>query len=75
MPCLRRSGTTYRMKMRYHHGMTPAQIRSIRKKLEDFASRLGFTGEDRRITVWRWENGRRQPSQQTFMPIRTTRAP
>jgi DNA-binding transcriptional regulator YiaG len=59
--------------------MTPAQIRSIRKKLklspEDFASRLGFTGEDRRITVWRWENGRWQPSQQTIMLIRTMRAP
>jgi DNA-binding transcriptional regulator YiaG len=51
--------------------MTPVQIRTLRKKLklspEDFASRLGFTGKDRRITVWRWETGKRRPSPQTLL--------
>jgi DNA-binding transcriptional regulator YiaG len=51
--------------------MTPAQIRALRKTLklspEDFAARLGFTGKGRRITVWRWETGRRRPSQQTVL--------
>jgi DNA-binding transcriptional regulator YiaG len=54
-----------------HNNANPAQIRSLRKKLrlspEDFASRLGFTGKDRRITVWRWENGKREPSKQTVL--------
>jgi DNA-binding transcriptional regulator YiaG len=51
--------------------MTPTQIRALRKKLvlspEDFATALGFTGKGRRITVWRWETGRRRPSPQTLL--------
>jgi DNA-binding transcriptional regulator YiaG len=50
--------------------VTPSQIRSLRKRLrlsaEGFAAALGFTGEERRITVWRWETGRRKPSAQTI---------
>ena len=46
-------------------------ICSLRKKLklsrDDFASQLGFTGSHRRITVWRWENGKRVPSKQTVL--------
>jgi DNA-binding transcriptional regulator YiaG len=53
--------------------MTP-KIRTLRKKLnlspEDFATTLGFAGRDRRITVWRWESGRRRPSDQTIMLMR-----
>ena len=37
---------------------------------EDFASRLGFAGKDRRITVWRWETGKRVPSPQTVLLMR-----
>lgn len=51
--------------------MTPTQIRTLRRKLklspEEFAFRLGFTGKDRRITVWRWENRKRRPSPQTIL--------
>jgi DNA-binding transcriptional regulator YiaG len=51
--------------------MTTTQIRTLRKRLklspEDFASSLSFTGKGRRITVWRWENGRRRPSPQTVL--------
>ncbi|MGA2882568.1 MAG: helix-turn-helix domain-containing protein [Bryobacteraceae bacterium] len=50
--------------------MTPPQIRALRKRLrlsaEDFATALGFTGDHARITVWRWETGRRKPSAQTI---------
>jgi DNA-binding transcriptional regulator YiaG len=53
--------------------MTPTAIRKLRKKLklspEDFAARLGFTGKNRRITVWRWESGERKPSAQTIVLI------
>ncbi|MBZ5673679.1 MAG: helix-turn-helix domain-containing protein [Acidobacteriia bacterium] len=49
--------------------MNPAQVRSARKHLglspEEFAQRLGFTGPYARITVWRWETGKRKPSAQT----------
>jgi DNA-binding transcriptional regulator YiaG len=31
----------------------------------DFAEALGFTGKQKRITVWRWETGRRKPTEQT----------
>jgi DNA-binding transcriptional regulator YiaG len=51
--------------------MTPTQIRTLRKKLtlspEVFATALGFAGEDRRITLWRWEKGKRKPSPQTVL--------
>jgi DNA-binding transcriptional regulator YiaG len=51
--------------------MTPSQVRSLRKKLklspEEFGSRLGFKGTNGRITVWRWEAGKRRPSDQTVM--------
>jgi len=51
--------------------MTPSQIRTLRKKLklspEDFAARLGFAGKSARITVWRWEMGKRKPSAQTIL--------
>lgn len=57
--------------------MTPAQIRALRRKLklsqEDFASTLSFTGKDRRITVWRWENGKRKPSKQTVILMKALR--
>jgi len=57
--------------------MIPAQIRSLRKKLKlspgDFAERLGFTAKDRRVTVWRWENGKREPSEQTVILMKALR--
>jgi DNA-binding transcriptional regulator YiaG len=57
--------------------MTPRQIRALRRKLsltpEEFAAALGFTGEDRRITVWRWEMGRRKPSAQTIALMNLTK--
>jgi DNA-binding transcriptional regulator YiaG len=50
--------------------MPPSGIRRLRKRLglspEDFAAYLGFTGDHARITVWRWETGRRRPSAQTI---------
>jgi DNA-binding transcriptional regulator YiaG len=50
--------------------MTPGKIRSLRKRLrlspEEFAAALGFTISHARITVWRWEAGRRKPSAQTI---------
>jgi DNA-binding transcriptional regulator YiaG len=50
--------------------MTPSQIRALRKRLglapDGFASALGFTGKSVRITVWRWETGKRKPSAQTI---------
>ncbi len=49
--------------------MTPAQIKSLRKRLglspECFVAALGFTRDHARITVWRWETGKRKPSAQT----------
>jgi DNA-binding transcriptional regulator YiaG len=49
----------------------PSQIRTFRKRLrlssEDFAAALGFSGEHARITVWRWETGKRKPSAQTVV--------
>jgi DNA-binding transcriptional regulator YiaG len=49
--------------------MTPSQIRALRKRRrlspDDFASALGFNGPHARITVWRWEAGKRKPSAQT----------
>jgi DNA-binding transcriptional regulator YiaG len=49
--------------------MTPSQVRRLRKRLglspEDFAAALGFSGDHVRITVWRWETGKRKPSAQT----------
>lgn len=57
--------------------MTSSKIRDMRRKLklspEDFAAELGFTGEDRRITVWRWENGKRKPSAQTIALMKLLR--
>jgi DNA-binding transcriptional regulator YiaG len=54
--------------------MTPAAIRTLRKRLhlspEEFAAALGFTGPHARITVWRWETGRRNPSVQTIALIK-----
>jgi DNA-binding transcriptional regulator YiaG len=54
--------------------MTPSQIHALRKRLKlspgDFAERLGFTGPHARITVWRWECGKRKPSEQTIMLIK-----
>jgi DNA-binding transcriptional regulator YiaG len=54
--------------------MTPAAIRSARKRLalsrDNFALRLGFTGDDRRRTVSRWESGERKPSPQTVTLIK-----
>jgi len=55
--------------------VTPSQIRRLRKRLrlssEDFTAALGFPDEDRRITVWRWETGRRKPSTQTVALMKT----
>ena len=54
--------------------MTPSTIRALRQKLklspEEFAAALGFTGDDRRITVWRWETGKQKPSAQTVTLIK-----
>jgi DNA-binding transcriptional regulator YiaG len=51
--------------------VTPSQIRGLRGKLklspDEFAEELRFTGEDTRITVWRWESGKRTPSDQTLI--------
>jgi DNA-binding transcriptional regulator YiaG len=53
--------------------MTPAKLRAARKRLglsrDEFALRLGFTGDDRRRTVSRWESGERKPSPQTITLI------
>jgi len=50
--------------------VTPSRIRALRRKLklssDEFAARLGFTGSNIRITVWRWECGKRIPSAQTI---------
>ncbi len=47
------------------------QTRILRGRLrlspEEFAAALGFGCEHARITVWRWETGRRKPSSQTIM--------
>lgn len=51
--------------------MTPYRIRTLRKKLKlsskEFGERIGLIGEHARITVWRWETGRRKPSPQTII--------
>jgi DNA-binding transcriptional regulator YiaG len=51
--------------------VTPAAIRSLRKRhglsKDDFAEELGFTGKNRRITVWRWESRNRRPSRQAII--------
>jgi DNA-binding transcriptional regulator YiaG len=50
--------------------MKAGHIRALRKRLrlspEDFAAALGFPGCHARITVWRWETGKRKPSAQTI---------
>jgi DNA-binding transcriptional regulator YiaG len=59
--------------------MTPDQIRALRNRLklspEDFAAAFGFTGNDRRITVWRWDTGKRMPSHQTVMLMKQLALP
>jgi len=54
--------------------MNASQIRTLRRRLrlspEDFAATLGFGGKNARITVWRWETGRRKPSAQTVALIK-----
>jgi DNA-binding transcriptional regulator YiaG len=45
----------------------PRAASTIGLSPEDFASALGFSGDDARITVWRWETGRRKPSAQTVV--------
>jgi DNA-binding transcriptional regulator YiaG len=59
--------------------MTPAQIRSARKRLgmscRDFATALGFKGKSRHITAYRWELQEssasfRRPSAQTITLIK-----
>ena len=51
--------------------MTPNQISSLRHRLDlsadKFAGRLGFAGENRALTVYRWEKGKRTPSPQTVL--------
>jgi DNA-binding transcriptional regulator YiaG len=57
--------------------LTPSQIRALRRNLkllpEEFADQLGFAGDNRRITVWRWETGKRKPSEQTVMLMKRLR--
>lgn len=57
-----------------HANMTPAAIRTARKRLKmsyrDFAHALGFTGKQSHISVWRWEAGKRVPSEQTIRLIK-----
>ena len=54
--------------------MTPLQIKSLRKRLKlsanEFAEELGFAGKNKALTVYRWENGDREPSNQTVMLIK-----
>jgi DNA-binding transcriptional regulator YiaG len=54
--------------------LTPSQIRARRKRLglspERFAAALGFAADHARITVWRWETGKRKPSAQTVALIK-----
>lgn len=54
--------------------MTPSAIRTLRKKLQlsanEFAEELGFTGKNKALTVYRWENGEREPSNQTILLIK-----
>ena len=51
--------------------MTPKQISDLRHVLklsaDKFAEKLGFTGKNRALTVYRWENGQREPSPQTIL--------
>jgi DNA-binding transcriptional regulator YiaG len=57
--------------------MTPAQIRTLRKRLKmsasQFARALGFVGKNSHITVYRWETGERAPSRQTIILMRMLR--
>jgi DNA-binding transcriptional regulator YiaG len=54
--------------------MTPSQIHALRKRLslsaDAFAERLGLAGENRAITVYRWESGDRTPSPQTVFMLK-----
>lgn len=54
--------------------MTPNQIKALRKRLQlsanEFAEKLGFTGKNKALTVYRWENGERKPSNQTVLLIK-----
>jgi len=54
--------------------MTSSQIRVLRKKLKlsrtDVGLELGFAEKIARITIWRWETGKRRPSQQTILLMR-----
>jgi len=51
--------------------MTSSQIHALRKRLKfsrtDFGLALGFAEKNARITVWRWERGRRKPPSLTIM--------
>lgn len=46
--------------------MTPTKIRTLRKSIglsaDAFAERIGLDGENRQLTVYRWEKGIRKPS-------------
>ena len=44
--------------------------KNLKLSPDEFAPRLGFKGKDRRITVWRWEHGKRKPSEQTIILMR-----
>ena len=54
--------------------MNPSQIRALRERLklspDEFAGKIGFTGKNRRISVWRWESGHRKPSKQAIILMR-----
>jgi len=54
--------------------MTPSAIRAFRKKLKlsprDFGVELGCAEKSARITVWRWETGKRKPGPQTILLMR-----
>jgi DNA-binding transcriptional regulator YiaG len=51
--------------------LTSLQIRALRKRLKlsrkDLAAARGIAGEHCRVTIWRWETGRRKPSAHTLI--------
>ena len=49
--------------------LTGSQIRTLNRlglSPDELAAAFGFTGDHARITVWRWETGKRKPSVQTI---------
>ena len=56
--------------VRHEHPVwTAARIKSLRNSLrmtqQEFGAALGLAGKNRKVTVFRYEDGQRQPSEQT----------